>query len=232
MAEINKFWVVNNYSGDDLFTDSAIKDDAHRLAHFCGALEDGGWSLHKMIRVYNGTGQSTWEKEKSKVYDNEADARKDAEARLKKARAKFEKGSKTASEGKSAMSELKNFQDSIIVRNIVAKVSMEHDSPEAMKKYLHDHPGADKSKHHVKKQDGGGGSGGSDEGGGSDDHSKANKALDNLEKKHPDFDKEDLAGWRKEVEQSKGDPKKLKKLVEEIEWNERAQQRYKDKEKK
>ena len=35
------------------------------------------------------------------------------------------------------------------------KESMEHDSPEALKKYLKDHPDADKSKHTVKKDDGG-----------------------------------------------------------------------------
>jgi len=35
------------------------------------------------------------------------------------------------------------------------KESMEHDSPEALKQYLKDHPDADKSKHTVKKDDGG-----------------------------------------------------------------------------
>jgi hypothetical protein len=37
------------------------------------------------------------------------------------------------------------------------KAGMEHSSPEALKKYLQDHPAADKSKHTVKKEDGGGG---------------------------------------------------------------------------
>lgn len=32
------------------------------------------------------------------------------------------------------------------------KEGMEHASPEALQKYLKDHPGADKSKHSVKKQ--------------------------------------------------------------------------------
>ena len=32
-------------------------------------------------------------------------------------------------------------------------MAMEHDSPEALRKYLHDHPDADKSKHTVKKDD-------------------------------------------------------------------------------
>lgn len=43
-----------------------------------------------------------------------------------------------------------------IAQRVVARFlnkAMEHDSPEALKKYLHDHPGADKSKHKVKKQE-------------------------------------------------------------------------------
>jgi len=36
----------------------------------------------------------------------------------------------------------------------IIKEAMEHNSPEALKKYLHEHPKADKSKHTVKKQDG------------------------------------------------------------------------------
>lgn len=42
------------------------------------------------------------------------------------------------------------------------KVAMEHATPEALKKYLHEHPDADKSKHHVKKDEGGGESGSGD----------------------------------------------------------------------
>lgn len=53
------------------------------------------------------------------------------------------------------MSSLKEFQDAVIVRSVVARViqAIEFDSPEALKKYLHDHPDADKSKHSVKKKD-------------------------------------------------------------------------------
>jgi hypothetical protein len=36
---------------------------------------------------------------------------------------------------------------------------MEHESPEALKRYLKEHPDADKSKHHVKKQEGSGSKG-------------------------------------------------------------------------
>jgi hypothetical protein len=53
--------------------------------------------------------------------------------------------------------ELRAFQDAILVRNVVARVAdAEHESrefatPDALKSYLHEHPGADKSKHHVKR---------------------------------------------------------------------------------
>lgn len=36
---------------------------------------------------------------------------------------------------------------------VANRVSMEHSSPEALKKYLQEHPGADKSNHTVKKTD-------------------------------------------------------------------------------
>jgi len=39
-----------------------------------------------------------------------------------------------------------------LVRLAESLVAMDFDTPEAMKKYLHDHPDADKSRHHVKKQ--------------------------------------------------------------------------------
>lgn len=47
------------------------------------------------------------------------------------------------------------FANVVVARNIVAryldKVSMEHDSPEALAKYLKEHPNADKANHTVKK---------------------------------------------------------------------------------
>ena len=39
------------------------------------------------------------------------------------------------------------------------KHAKEFSSPDQLKKYLHEHPGADPSKHHVRKEDGGLGSG-------------------------------------------------------------------------
>lgn len=55
------------------------------------------------------------------------------------------------------MSDLREFQDALLVRNIVSKTvrAMEHSSPEEMKKYLHDHPGADPKDHKVAKPGGG-----------------------------------------------------------------------------
>jgi len=52
-------------------------------------------------------------------------------------------------------SKLTEFKNAVLVRNVVARVleATEFDSPEALKKYLHDHPDADKSKHSVKKKD-------------------------------------------------------------------------------
>ena len=98
MPEIKKFWPVHDapeYAGsngsDYLWTDPDIKSEEHRLAHFSSALEEGGHSLHKMIRIYNGTGQDTWEKENTKVYDDAASARKDAEKRMAKAHQRFER---------------------------------------------------------------------------------------------------------------------------------------------
>ena len=41
-----------------------------------------------------------------------------------------------------------------VVDRFLARVGMEHSSPEELKKYLHDHPDADKSKHTVKKPKG------------------------------------------------------------------------------
>jgi hypothetical protein len=41
------------------------------------------------------------------------------------------------------------------LRALADRVSMEHSSPEALKRYLKEHPDADKSKHTVKKPSGG-----------------------------------------------------------------------------
>lgn len=90
MAELRKLWIVVD-------ADESVLDypEDHVLAHFCGALDEGGYSLDKFLRIYSGTGHSTWEKENTRVYDDEASARKDAEKRLSKLRSKSKK--KTAS---------------------------------------------------------------------------------------------------------------------------------------
>src|SRR5262252_4919625 len=45
------------------------------------------------------------------------------------------------------------FEEALIAQRVADRVmtSMEHNSPEALKQYLHEHPDADPSKHKVKK---------------------------------------------------------------------------------
>ena len=93
MPEIKKVWLVTTPSGyhanmDWVFED--YKEEASQLAQFCGALQEGGYDMDKFMRVVYGTPAATWWKEKSKVYDDEASARKDAEKRLEAARKKYE----------------------------------------------------------------------------------------------------------------------------------------------
>jgi hypothetical protein len=47
-----------------------------------------------------------------------------------------------------------------LVQSLVVKTAKDFSSPEAMRQYLRDHPGADARKHHVVKEDGGRSSGG------------------------------------------------------------------------
>jgi hypothetical protein len=50
---------------------------------------------------------------------------------------------------------LREFRDAVIVRNVVARVTIAKEFPsnEALESYLKDHPGADKSKHRVVEPD-------------------------------------------------------------------------------
>lgn len=86
------------------------------------------------------------------------------------------------------MNPLRDFQEALLKRRVVAgflaKTAMEHATPEAMKQYLHDHPDADKSKHHVKKDKGGGGSSGGDT---SADSSKAESRSKETGKLHDEM---------------------------------------------
>lgn len=60
------------------------------------------------------------------------------------------------------VNELQDFKDALLATKVAgrfaaeAPVAMEFTSPEAMKKYLEDHPGADPANHSVKKDEGGG----------------------------------------------------------------------------
>jgi len=43
--------------------------------------------------------------------------------------------------------------DQVLILRVAARYAREFDTPEALKNYLHEHPQADKSKHHVKKHE-------------------------------------------------------------------------------
>lgn len=45
------------------------------------------------------------------------------------------------------------FENALAADRVATRFAMEHDSPEALKKYLKEHPDADRSKHHVKKDE-------------------------------------------------------------------------------
>ena len=94
MAEIKRLWIVATPPADqlvDMWTDPAYQDDDHRIMHFCGALaESDGYSIDQFVRVYwGGKGHLTWDKERSKLYSDEASAKKDATARFEKAKRKY-----------------------------------------------------------------------------------------------------------------------------------------------
>lgn len=57
---------------------------------------------------------------------------------------------------------VREFEDALVSDRVVRRFAMEHDTPEALKKYLQEHPGADRAKHHVKKQETAGKSRGKD----------------------------------------------------------------------
>lgn len=121
MAEITKFWMIHSFYGgshpvEGLFEDKAIKDDEHRLAQF--GYEDEGMDIHRLVSIYDGTPKGAWQKEKTKLYDNAADAKKDAEKRLNAARKKYEKMKKSASE-------VDEFKDALLAQKIASRVAGE-----------------------------------------------------------------------------------------------------------
>ncbi len=98
MAEIKKFWIVSDPMKIDgsyahYWEDPAILDQEHRLAQIAGALTEGGYDVDTFVRVYMGTwhkNKNAWAKEHTKVYDDAASARTDAEKRMTKARKAYE----------------------------------------------------------------------------------------------------------------------------------------------
>ena len=67
---------------------------------------------------------------------------------------------KTRNANMTPKTALAAFTHELMIRRVASRFveAMEHDSPEALKQYLKDHPNADKSKHKVKKDEEGGGS--------------------------------------------------------------------------
>lgn len=56
------------------------------------------------------------------------------------------------------MRELQDFKDALLARKVAGRFATEFPSEEALKDYLHEHPGADPENHSVKKHEDGGGS--------------------------------------------------------------------------
>jgi hypothetical protein len=80
LAEIKRVWVVRDAAVSDL-DDPAIQNEAHLLEQFMWEMD-----IDKFVRVVSGTPGDKWREEHSKVYDDEASARKDAVKRLGKLR--------------------------------------------------------------------------------------------------------------------------------------------------
>lgn len=94
MAEIKNFWICHDPvkvdgSYDHLFEDPAITSEEVRIAQL--GPDSEGMSIHRLVRVYVGTGQDTWEREKTKVYEDFASAKADAEKRIAKLRKQYDK---------------------------------------------------------------------------------------------------------------------------------------------
>lgn len=100
MAEIKKLWITHDFRGDmGSLLETTKGDHEWLLGHFCAGLDEGGLSFQKFMDIAFGTGAVNFAKEKTRAWDNEADARKDAEKRLAKAQKKHEaKGGKEASD--------------------------------------------------------------------------------------------------------------------------------------
>lgn len=107
MPEVKKLWIVTDQPSSVL-TDPAIKTEEHLLLQFCGALDEGGYSMDKFLRIYEGTGHETWKKENTKVYTEATGAEEDAKKRLNKLRSRSERKSapKNSAERVAQMFEL------------------------------------------------------------------------------------------------------------------------------
>ena len=126
MAELKKLWICYaptkiDGSFEHLFGDPSItkiQDEEHRIAQIGPSPE--GMTVHAFVRVYMGTGQDRWEKEKTKVYDDYASAKKDAEGRLAKAKKQYEaeKKAKTAAKDPLVLKVANRFKGTKQVRSV------------------------------------------------------------------------------------------------------------------
>jgi len=110
MAELKRVWIIRDYNlkPEDLFTDPAHKDDEDRLRDL--GWDEDGVSVDSLVNIIIGgftINPRGWQQEKTKLYTDAASARKDAEKRLAKLRAKYE-----ARKGKTAAERIADrFQD-------------------------------------------------------------------------------------------------------------------------
>lgn len=101
---------------------------------------------------------------------------------------------------------VQEFEDALIVDRVTTRFAMEHDSPEALKKYFREHPGADKSNHRVKKQEGAGKSPRSKEPDSSLADAEAARSKTRSEASSKEFD--ELKSLQKKVEDASDSAKK------------------------
>lgn len=114
-----------------------------------------------------------------------------------------------------------------VLARFIEKQGMEHATPEALKKYLQDHPNADPKNHSVKGKDGeerGDGGGPKQKARGQ----KIHKRIDEFVKKYPHLDKDDVAGLRGDLDKAvkSGKPAAVDKVLNDLATWERSEKRY------
>jgi hypothetical protein len=110
------------------------------------------------------------------------------------------------------------FQHTLLSRRVASRFAMEHATPEAREKYLHEHPNADPANHKVEK----GEDKGSGEGAKKEEKGKAEPSLQNEDKtrktvnRHDEHASNSINKLRKMTDQMRnayGDPAKAKQVA-------------------